>query len=127
MSKITSADVRNLVDLDRKVRAYQAASRQPTTWKSYGVAWQLFVNFCAPKDAWKATAEDVARWCVWRAGQGCSVSTISGNLSGLKFYYEQLGKGYFQGRPGVATRSSPTDEDLVRRVLRGIGRKRGRP
>lgn len=127
MSKITSTDVRNLVELDRKVRAYQAASRQPGTWKSYNLAWQRFVNFCAPKDAWKATAEDVARWCVWQAGKGLSVSTISGNLSGLKFYYEQLGKGYFQGRPGVATRASPTGEDHVRRVFRGISRRHGRP
>jgi integrase len=127
MSKVTAADVRNLVELDRKVRAYQAASRQPGTWISYNLAWQRFVNFCAPKDAWKATAEDVARWCVWMAGQGRSVSTITGSLSAVKFYFEQLGKGYFQGRPGVATRASPTSEDLVRRVLRGISRRHGPP
>src|SRR5262245_40452074 len=127
MSKITRAEIKNLVELDRSVRTYQAASRQPTTWKSYNFAWQRFVNFCAPKDAWKAMADDVARWCVWQAGQGLSVSTISGNLSALKFHYEQLGKGYFQGRPGIATRDSPTDDDLVRRVLRGIGRRHGRP
>jgi integrase len=127
MSTVTVTDVRNLVELDRSVRAYQAASQQPGTWTSYNLAWQRFVNFCAPKDAWKATAEDVARWCVWLAGQGRSVSTISGNLSGLKFYYEQLGKGYLKGRPGVATRPSPSSDELVRRVLRGIRRRHGRP
>ena len=34
MSKITTTDVRDLIELDRSVRAYQAASRQPSTWKS---------------------------------------------------------------------------------------------
>src|SRR5262249_23594540 len=119
--------IRDLAELDRSVRDYHAASRRPGTWTSYNLAWQRFVNFCAPKDAWKATAEDVARWCVFQTGKGLSPSTISGNLSGLKFYYEQLGKGHFQGRSGIATRKSPTDDDLVRRVLRGIKRRHGRP
>jgi integrase len=47
-------------------------------------------------------------------------------LSGLKFHYEQLGKGYAHGRSGVGTRKSPTDDDSVRRVLRGIIRKHGK-
>lgn len=123
---LTSA-TRDLATLDRNVRTYQAASRQPGTWVSYTYAWQHFANFIAPKDAWKATPNDVARWCVHLTGEGLSVSTISGRLSGLKFHFEQLGKGHFQGRSGVATRKSPTDDDLVRRVLRGIIRKHGRP
>lgn len=127
MIKDLTVAVRDYTVLDQGVRAFQAASRQPSTWVSYRLAWQRFVDFSAPKDAWKATPEDVAHWCVWLVGKGLSVSTISGSLSALKFHYEQLGKGYAQGRPGVATRKSPTDSELVRRVLRGINRKHGRP
>jgi integrase len=127
MKAVTAATVRDLVSLDRTVRAYQAASRQPATWKAYELAWQRFTNFCAPKGAWKAEPQDVARWCVDQVGRGLSISTISGSLSALKFYYEQLGKGHAQGRTGTATRTSPTSDDLVRRVLRGITRKHGRP
>jgi Phage integrase, N-terminal SAM-like domain len=127
MPAITAAAVRDLAQLDQKVRAYQAASCQPSTWKSYGLAWQRFANFCAPKDVWKAEPQDVARWCVDQVGRGLSVSTISGNLSGLKFHYEQLGKGHAHGRTGTAVRKSPTSDELVRRVLRRITRKHGRP
>ena len=102
MSKDLTVAIRDYAALDRSIRAYHAASRQPRTWVSYNLAWQRFSNFCSPKDVWKATPEDVARWCVWQAGQGLSVSTISGNLSGLKFYYEELGKGHSRGRSGVA-------------------------
>jgi len=124
---LTVAIIRDLAELDRGVHDYRAISRRPGTWESYNLAWQRFVNFCAPKDAWKATPEDVARWCVYLVGKGLCVSTIAGSLSALKFYFEQLGKGHAQGRSGVATRKSPSSDELVRGVLRGIKRRHGKP
>src|SRR5262245_16041175 len=127
MPRNLAAVARERAKLDQSVRTYQSASRQPSTQHSYNYAWQRFTDFMAPKDAWKAMPADVARWCAYQAEHGLSVSTISGSLSGLKFHYEQLGKGHSHGRTGVGIRKSPTDDDSVRRVLRGINRKHGKP
>jgi len=125
MGTITTQQRASSDDLDRRVLAYHEPVWQPATRYYYQLAWQHFENFCASRDAWKATPRDVARWCVSMADGGLSFSTITCRMSALRFYFEQLGKGHLHGHTGVATRKSPSTSDLVRRTILGIRRRNG--
>jgi len=119
--------IREYIDLDKQVAIYRRADLSEFTIKHYFYVWRLFTNFMTPKDAWKADRDDVARWIAYRALRGLTPHTISRDLGGLHYYFEVLGKGAAHGKPGKGVRSSPARDDLVRRVLRGIYRKHGRP
>ena len=117
----------DLAELDRRVQVYRNASRSPSTLKSYRFAWREFSNFLTPKDVWRASRDDVERWCAHLADKGYRSRTVSQLLAGLRYHYEDLGKGHLLGRPGVGTRRSPTKDDRIRRIIIGIRRQQQRP
>jgi integrase len=119
--------IREYIDLDKQVALYRRADLSEYTIRHYKYVWKLFTDFMAPKDAWKATGEDVARWMVSRILRGVTPHTVMRDRGGLHYYFEVLGKGAAHGKPGKGVRISPAREDLVKRVLRGIYRKHGRP
>ena len=65
--------IREYVDLDKQVALYRRAELSEWTIIHYHYVWKLFSDFMAPKDAWKADGNDIARWMVSRIRRGRSM------------------------------------------------------
>jgi integrase len=127
VGKDLTVAVRNFVALDNRVTEYQENDIAPSTRRVYDHAWQMFVNFLVPKDAWRAQPIDVARWMASQALRGVNPLTIEHRCGGLTYYYEKVGKGAAHGKPGVGVRETPVRDLLAQKTLQGIFRKHGRP
>ncbi|MFN0315735.1 MAG: tyrosine-type recombinase/integrase [Burkholderiales bacterium] len=119
--------IRQYADLDKEVDSYRRGELSEFTISHYYYVWRLFIAFMGSKDVWKADSNDIARWMVSRVRKGVTPRTIYRDLGGINYYFEVLGKGANHGKPGKGTRISPTRDDLIRRVMRGMHRKHGRP
>ena len=100
------------IELDKKVRQFQAGDLSPLTRRLYDDIWQSFTNFLAPKDVWKAEPMDVARYITTRILRGVTVGTIKRDMGSINYHFERFGKGASHGRPGVGTRPSPARDPL---------------
>jgi integrase len=127
MSKDVTVAIRDFIALDRRIAQYRKEDIAPTTRRHYDEIWQQFTNFMAPSDVWRATPMDVARWMAEQALRGINPITINRRAAALNYYFEKLGKGITQGRPGVKTRPSPARDAAAQQTLRGTFRKHGRP
>jgi len=109
----TTREVR-LRRLQERARALAAESRSQPTRRAYETAWRQFGSFCAELGelSLPASPETVALYITERSAT-VSQSTISKDLAAIAANHLDSGL------------PSPTNDDLVRRIRRGVRRSKG--
>jgi site-specific recombinase XerD len=104
-------------DLARAID-YARAEKAPATRKAYQKDFELFGLWCQDRglDVWPASAESVAAFLAYEADRGVKPSTIGRRCAAIR-YFHSLGKNHSE--------PSPTADERVKAVVRGIRRTHG--
>ena len=109
----TSVALRPLPAVAPAVAAAIKASHAETTRRTYQAGWASFEQWQAAEGrrAFDAPPQRIAAYLVEQAAQGASVATLRTYRAAIRFQFME------QGRP------DPTDNEGVRRTLRGLARR----
>lgn len=85
------------------------------TRRAYGNDWRMFEGYCEGRGAvaLPAAPETVAAFLAWEDGRGSRPSTIGRRVAAVLYAHKLAGL------------ASPTDDERVKAVIRGIRRKQG--
>jgi site-specific recombinase XerD len=102
------AELASAADLARLEKA-------DATRRAYKSDWRMFEDYCQQRGALalQATPETVAAFLAWEDGRGSRPSTIGRRVAAVLYAHKLAGL------------ASPTDDERVKAVIRGIRRKQG--
>ena len=115
MTDLAPSTVRAIDQQPSRAEAYARASRSPATKRAYTHDWQHFQTWCSDNQysSLPATPETVANYLATLADQGRAVATLTRRIAAISQAHQ------------LAGHPSPTRDERVRTVMKGIKRTIG--
>ena len=115
MTDLVPSTVRAIDQQPSRAEAYARASRSPATKRAYTHDWQHFQTWCSDNQysSLPATPETVANYLATLADQGRAVATLTRRIAAISQAHQ------------LAGHPSPTRDERVRTVMKGIKRTIG--